>query len=240
MSVRTDFIYTSAYEVLQQAVSATNCLQTDGINAYPVLEYILQSTLLRLTGFGEQKLRNITWEVATQDLQYRYDTLQGKVNYGEYSNISDKKSVFTLLHTKTIEANDKAQWFSDGEKQEMLNEVKRNIEDLFKESVIVQSYPKEYKAYLEGIRKISKDNFAQGKSLSSGPFDAFYDGLYRQRNKCAHNTASYQQDMITLREMKDKDYPYKNYFTYFAILLLLDRIFISAYEKYMDAIKVAF
>ena len=122
----------------------------------------------------------------------------------------------------------------------MLNEVKQNIEDLFKESVIVQSYPKEYKAYLEGIRKISKVTFAQGKSLSSGPFDTFYDGLYRQRNKCAHNTASYQQDMITLREMKDKDYPYKNYFTYFAIFLLLDRIFISAYEKYTDAIKVAF
>ena len=129
MSVRTDFIYTSAYEVLQQAVSATNCLQTDGINAYPVLEYILQSTLLRLTGFGEQKLRNITWEVATQDLQYRYETLQGKVSYGEYSNISDKKSVFTLLHTKTMEANERAQWFSDVEKQDMLNEVKRNIED---------------------------------------------------------------------------------------------------------------
>lgn len=141
---------------------------------------------------------------------------------------------------KTFEADDKAEWFSDIEKDKMLKDVELSMENLFADSVIVQSFPQEYKAYLEGIKKISKDNFAQGKTLSSGPFDSFYNGLFKQRNKCAHNTASYLQDMITLREMKDKFYPYKNYFTYFALLLLLDKVFISAYGKYVKAIKVAF
>lgn len=84
MSVRTDFITTSVYEILQQGIAAAECLQQNSIDTYPILDYLLQSVFLRMTGFEEQKLRNICWEVATVDLDYRYKTLQGHVSYGSF------------------------------------------------------------------------------------------------------------------------------------------------------------
>ena len=59
MSVRTDFITTSVYEILQQGVAAAECLHYGGIESYPILDYLLQSVFLRMTGFEEQKLRKL-------------------------------------------------------------------------------------------------------------------------------------------------------------------------------------
>ena len=84
MSVRTDFISTSVFEILQEGVAAAECIQQEGVDTYPILGYLLQSVFLRMTGYEEQKLRNICWEVATMDLDYRYQMIQGRVSYGEY------------------------------------------------------------------------------------------------------------------------------------------------------------
>lgn len=101
MSVRTDFISTSVFEILQEGVAAAECIQQEGVDTYPILGYLLQSVFLRMTGYEEQKLRNICWEVATIDLDYRYQMIQGRVSYGEYSSLEDKKKVYDLLREKT-------------------------------------------------------------------------------------------------------------------------------------------
>lgn len=235
MSVRTDFITTSVFEILQQGIAAAECLQQDSIDTYPILDYLLQSVFLRMTGFEEQKLRTICWEVATVDLDYRYKTLQGHVSYGEFSKLDDKKSVFTLLKDKTKEYG--GEFNIDSKKTDILNEVKFEMEVAMKDSLIARSFPDEYHRYEIFVKTWRTDHFAKSNQLLAGNIEKVYDALYKQRNRCAHNTASYQQDMLSLTEMQDSQMMNYNYFSYFAILLLLDKVFTESYWMFRNSYK---
>lgn len=233
MSVRTDFITTSVYEILQQGVAAAECLHYGGIESYPILDYLLQSVFLRMTGFEEQKLRNICWEVATVDLEYRYKTLQGRVSYGEFSTLDDKKAVYLLLkeEIKKLGGN----FTFDNLKTDLLNKVKTEMVDAFSNSLIAKSFPSDYHQYEIFVKSWKNEHFANSNQLMGGQIEKVYDALYKQRNRCAHNTASYQQDMISLTEMQDTQMRNCNYFTYFAILLLLDKVFVESYRMFRNA-----
>lgn len=236
MSVRTDFIKTSTFEVLQQGVAAVDCMLSYGIDSYPSLEYVLQSLLLKMTGFGEQKLRNICWEIATVDLGYRYKTLQGQVAYGEFSNIENKKDIYLLLYNKSKEVDSKNEIRLD-DKKKMLNAVLTEISTVFENSIFVVSYPTAYKCAMEFIKKWKPEQFAKNKTFVMDPLDKCYEMLYKQRNRCAHNTLSYQQDVLLLKEIQDKDFGYWNFFSYFALLLLFDKIFMKAFVIYQESIS---
>lgn len=236
MSVRTDFISTSVYEILQEGVAATECLQQDSIDTFPALGYLLQSVFLRMTGYEEQKLRNICWEVATMDLDYRYQMIQGHVSYGEYSSLEDKKKVYDLLKEKTKELG--TGFSFDAKKGAILSEVKAEMESVMKDSLIARSFPAAYHQYEIFVKTWKADHFANGSQLLGGTIEKVYGSLYKQRNRCAHNTPSYQQDAVTLAEMQDSQMINSNYFSYFAILLLLDKIFIEAFHMYRESYKM--
>lgn len=235
MSVRTDFITTSVYEILQEGVAAVECLQYNGIDTYPALGYFLQSVFLRMTGFEEQKLRNICWEVASLDLDYRYQMIQGRVSYGEYSKLEDKKKVYDLLREKTKDLG--LSFNFDSKKGSMLSEVKSEMESTLKDTLVSQSYPSAYHQYEIFVKSWKNDHFAQGGQLLGGSIEKVYEALYKQRNRCAHNTPSYQQDAVTFTDMQDGQMINSNYFSYFAILLLLDKIFIEAFRMYRESYR---
>lgn len=236
MSVRTDFITASVCEILQHGIAAAECLQQEGIDTFPILDYLLQSIFLRMTGFEEQKLRNICWEVATVDLDYRYKTLQGHVSYGEFSKLDDKKGVFALLRDKTKEYG--SEFNIDSKKIGILEDVKTEMERALKDTLIARSFPDEYHRYEIFVKTWKTDHFAISNQLLAGNIAKVYDALYKQRNRCAHNTASYQQDILTLTEMQDSQMMNCNYFSYFAILMLLDKIFIESYQMFRDAYRM--
>lgn len=85
MSARIGFIKTSIMEVLQEGIAAVDCMQDGGLETFPMLEYTLQSIFLKMTGYGEQKLRFIIWEIASYDLEFRYNLLKGEYSFGEFS-----------------------------------------------------------------------------------------------------------------------------------------------------------
>lgn len=63
----------------------------------------------------------------------------------------------------------------------------------------------------------------------------FYQQLvFVHRNQTAHNTASYLKDVPTLDTLADKGYVYKNYFFRFAILLLIDEVFVRMFKRYRE------
>lgn len=63
----------------------------------------------------------------------------------------------------------------------------------------------------------------------------FYQQLvFVHRNQTAHNTASYLKDVPTLDTLADKGYLYKNYFFRFAILLLIDDVFVRLFKRYQE------
>ena len=63
-----------------------------------------------------------------------------------------------------------------------------------------------------------------------------YEQLYTHRNRCAHNTLSYQEHPLPFRILSKDNNRYENYFLRFAILILIDYIFTENYKKYLEVL----
>ncbi len=70
MSSHIRFIKTPIETVVEDAISACT-LCGEGMEGYPLSEYFLSSLFLKMTGFGEQKLKCILWEIATVDFEFK-------------------------------------------------------------------------------------------------------------------------------------------------------------------------
>lgn len=69
--MHTDFITSDIFEIVDDAIMSTSAISPN-IAHYPLCEYLLQSVFLRLTGYQEQKLKCILWEIASDDFDFRY------------------------------------------------------------------------------------------------------------------------------------------------------------------------
>lgn len=92
--------------------------------------------------------------------------------------------------------------------------------------------------------KIQKENFLVKPKpsdnniiLLSKELQERYTQLYNYRNRCAHNTLSYQQNLPTLDTLRKEEYKYENYFVYFSILILIDEIIMALYRKYLEVLE---
>ena len=82
---------------------------------------------------------------------------------------------------------------------------------------------------------IEEDQYLKdGKNLMGEKIKNEYEELYNQRNRIAHNTLSYQQNLPDFNILKNEKEYSRNYFLWFAILLLIDNIFIEIYKLYQD------
>ena len=71
------------------------------------------------------------------------------------------------------------------------------------------------------------------KSLFDTNLIEYYNKIvYKHRNRCAHNLKSYQDNLPTLTNILSETYKYENYFFRFAIIVLIDEIFIRIFNKY--------
>ena len=77
-----------------------------------------------------------------------------------------------------------------------------------------------------------------GVNLLSGNLVKLYNDLvYLQRNRIAHNTASYQHNLPSLESLSSEEYYLHNYFFRFAIILIVDEVFMRLYKVYSLATK---
>ncbi len=88
------FILSPVSNILKDVVSASSGIG-DGIETYPLCDYVMQSVFLKMTGAQEQKMKCIVWELATNDYDYRYERFT-KSPLGECSNYTEKK-LFTMI-----------------------------------------------------------------------------------------------------------------------------------------------
>ena len=60
-----------------------------------------------------------------------------------------------------------------------------------------------------------KDNISEAERQGTYGLalqELFTDYVYKERNRCAHNTRSNQRDLPTIMEMKSREFKLKNYF----------------------------
>ena len=235
--MHTDFIISDIFDVIDDAIMSTSSIGQN-IAHYSLCEYLFQSVFLRLTGYQEQKLKCILWEIASDDLDFRYKYLSGSVKVNECSQLSDKNIVYNILK-KTLEDKNHPFLFPDEiEINRQISEIKDNLISKFETSVFRKWVPREYSRFIEFSSNIryKRDGYFTLKSIFGGDnyLNEAFDKLYRHRNRCAHNLLSYQSNVPKLLDFtKDVDGS-DNYFTRILLLCMIDNVFTRMFKFYIN------
>lgn len=232
MSKHKDFILSPITHILHEVVSANYAIG-NGMETYPLGEHIFQSVFLRMTGSQEQKMKCICWEMATVDYIYRYDryTLN---KLGECSNYKEKKEVYKDLIERIKIYEPGFDVSTALEKRVIRRGTVEELKEIFSNSNLSTWTQNCFLEFVKNHGDLIKDNhFAAGDELFVNVLQDRYELLYKHRNRCAHNTLSYQQNLPTLNELLDENNRYDNYVMRFALLILIDKIFIELYKKYL-------
>ncbi len=240
MSKHKEFILTPISAILKDVVLANSGIGA-GIETFPLSEYIFQSIFLKMTGFQEQKMKCISWEMATNDYDYRRTLLGNDDNLGECSSYDSKNKIFKRL-ISLIEKNDPTFQISEAlNTTEIRNYSTDKVKTLFKNTNLSIWNEKAYSFFSQKAKEMIKPNhFARpSKNLFESSLQEFYKNLYSHRNRCAHNTLSYQENLPTLKTLFDSKYPNNNYFLWFCLLILIDCIFMNLFEKYVNDLEEA-
>lgn len=235
--MHTVFIISDIFDVVDDAIMSTSSIGQN-IAHYSLCEYLFQSVFLRLTGYQEQKLKCILWEIASDDLDFRYKYLSGSVKVNECSQLSDKNIVYNILK-RTLEDKNHPFLFPDEiEINRQISEIKDNLISKFETSVFRKWLPREYSRFIEFSSNIryKRDGYFTLKSIFGGDnyLNEAFDKLYRHRNRCAHNLLSYQSNVPKLLDFtKDVDGS-DNYFTRILLLCMIDNVFTRMFKFYIN------
>ena len=240
ISQHSEFILTPLIKILIDGISACHAIG-DGMDSYPMGEYLMQSLFLKMTGAQEQKMKCICWDLATTDYEYRYEFLNKK-SYGECSDYKSKNGIYNDL-IAAIEHKDSSFSISTLIDAVLLNRTISKINEVFSKSSLSIWQNREYVFYqLHKVNIFSstqigkpKQNGAKAYSLFQAALkDWFEELVYKHRNRCAHNTLSYQVNKPDLNTLADAEYEYHSYFFRFSILVLMDEIFMVLFRKYLE------
>ena len=236
-SEHSEFILSPLIDVLKNCISACRGIE-DGIESFPLCEYVVQSLFLKLTGAQEQKMRCICWDIATLDYEYRYEFLNSR-KYGEYSDLDSKKGVYNDL-IRAIQKADNSFEPSHLFNTAFLSRILDEIMVIYENCIFNVWLSRDYIFYMRNYRRaISISQIAQPKQNGTYPLfqsslKEIYDKIvYKHRNRCAHNTLSYQINKPDLDVLANDDFEYDNYFFRYTILILIDSIFMTLFNKYL-------
>ena len=105
------------------------------------------------------------------------------------------------------------------------------------DTLVAQWDQHNYLNYVKSWKGLASGDYALGDMLLGKSFQNFYtDVVYKHRNRCAHNLASYQNNLPTLKTLINPGFVYDNYYNRFSMIILLDEIFVRLYKKYLDAL----
>ena len=241
-SIHKEFITSSITGILKDVVAASIGIG-NGIETFPLCDYVMQSVFIKMTGFQEQKMKCIIWELATIDFNYRRSLLGNDDKLGECSSYTDKNKIYKRLVEQIQKYDSKFDVKEDINAKDILEDTIKCVKIEFANtnlSIWAQGSFNEFTSNIKTLIKlehfIEKD--AKGNTnLFVNVLQDKYEVLYNHRNRIAHNTPSYQHNLPTLKTLANPNYKYENYFIYFSILVLIDKIFIALYDKYLNAIE---
>jgi hypothetical protein len=250
------FIESKLSELMHEIVVTINLLG-DGLEFYAASEYMLQSLLLRMTGAQEQKMKCICWELATDDLTYRYKRYYQKWELGECSTLVHKTAVFGDLLNGILAKEPTYKLFpNSNDKILICDHILMEMNGAFQNTNIAKVYKTKYEEFLTIWGNLSASNITCGS-----PNEMFHAGrkentfynlrdeeylyviyklMYQARNRYAHNAVSYQLNLPRFYEINDDMYQkFNNIFLFYAELLLIDEIFRTLFEKYKSVVEFA-
>ena len=123
-------------------------------------------------------------------------------------------------------------------KKKFASVVKDNMISFMESSILSIGDSRSYSLWKKEWHLISAESFALKESLLDKKLHSIYiNDVIKHRHRCAHNLTSYQQNLPTFDTIGENDYIYYNYFFRFAILILIDEIFMRLYNEYTEQIE---
>ena len=239
-NIHTDFILEPILDVLSEGVNACKGVG-DGIETQPLSEYVLSSLFLKATGAQEQKLKCISWEIATHDYDFRYELLKNPL--GECSDYKAKNSLYKKIIDKIEEITGSNYEFKNNSDEELIKEAVSGVAKLFDDTNISAWSERNYSVFkaefartLKGQILISSTN--SGKKIFESTVQKIYDRIvHKHRNRLAHNITSYQRHLPSFEALAMEEYNRQNYFYRYTLLVLIDSIFIHLYKEYRKSLE---
>lgn len=244
MSKHEAFILTPLTTVLEEMITATSGIN-DGIETYPLWDYVLQATFTKMTGFQEQKMKCIDWELATNGYDYRISFVDEVKNRGTYSNYESKNGVYNALISEIARylGRDTRDVITDLQ-NEIIIKPKEAVKQLLNNTKVIRCRQRDYDEFLNCDNEFLHQYFVlpdpkakKAKMLGENLEKRYKDEIYRNRNRIAHNTLSYQQNLPELDSLRNENDLSRNYFFWFTVLVSIDELFIAMYRKYSDCLK---
>lgn len=253
MHKQIEFILSPMTDLVRQASASIACLK-GGIEAYPISEYVLQSLFLKMTGFQEQKMKCICWELATHDYDYRYHrVLKGSI--GECSSYNDKVSVVGDLvnAVSRIKRGFRiGEFTSNIDSGNLATELYSFYEQTGHVGWMDHAY-RQFRAFAwssmggECMRIKARDKLfgtcdrCGNKGAcpvylvdrKSNALDALFNAaVYSHRNQCAHNLLSQQRNRPSFERLIEQDDLEENYFIRFMLLLMIDDVVVRLFREW--------
>lgn len=242
MSEHFDFILGDGRVLVEDAARALASVQTGMLNRF-TCDYILQAAFLAMTGYLEQKMKCVCWEVASRDYEFRSRDFD---NNKLQSSYADKREVLNNL-IRSIDRIGGKFVPNNVEKADVLTGAIESIKAFRYSSKIIGWGTVQYEETVKLFGMVTSDDLLvdDGKGdakrydyfwgrgrvvegiLSSGRVNLCYlyeEVIYRHRNRCAHNTLSYQINHPELSLLSREEFIYHNYLIRFFILLIIDEI----------------
>lgn len=248
------FIKQPLIDILKEAIYALGAVG-EGIQTFPICGYVLHSVFLKLTGAQEQKLKCICWELASRDYDYRHEYSRNSL--GECSSLKDKNDVYKELIGE-IRKIDSTFNITSIDKPKILREWKDSVLSVFRDSIVAKSFYSQFKD-LEDILKVVDDKcflpsdtqtLANAANLSpshtlkcnynTSLSEIYEKYVYKERNRCAHNTRSYQNNLPYLKTIASPTYIFENYFIHISMIILLDMIFVELFTEYLERVRSSY
>ena len=227
-----EFILKPMSTILEEAIVSCKGVG-DGIETNSLFDYVMQSIFLKMTGYQEQKGKCILWEIATNDFEYRRKFLDSKL--GELSTYNDKNNVYKVLRAQIKKHN--SSFRTDILKNEIFKNSFDYVAEVFKETNLMKWKERMYHDFTH-LNIIKNNHFLMNENeMFHEILKKEYGILYAQRNRLAHNTLSYQQNLPNFDILKSQKGSEQNYFFWFAILILIDNIYIELFKEYIKVLE---
>lgn len=242
-SEHSQFIQSPLAEILREGNSACKGIG-DEMASFALSEYVMQTVFIKMTGALEQKMKCICWDMATKDYDYRYDYLNKK-NYGECSDWKSKNGIYNDLieNIRKEENGFNPKSLINGD---FLNDTMNKVKEIYYNSDMIEWQNRQYvyfrdkydETFKENQIGIDKTSGAKTYKLFESDLQQLFEkGVYRHRNRCAHNTLSYQNNKPELNSLAEENGKNNNYFFLYALLILMDEIFIKLFRKYIELLQ---
>lgn len=235
------FIRSNPVDILKEANLALSGIG-HGIETFSLHEYVMQSVFIRMTGYQEQKLKCILWDVATFDYGFRYEiTRKPGV---EYSNYKDKNALYASICNILQKKSRGMEVVNDDKKRSIFRSAFNDIENAFLDSNILKFMERNFNEFRSIKNEFKYSDIASCKNNILAEVNGrlsmkkvYEEQIYVHRNRIAHNTGSYQNNLPSLMSLSDAGKQHENYVLWFYIILIIDRVFVELYNKFMDSLE---